>query len=806
MVFHNRLIAAAFAAGILLLPVAGFARVANGSIAGTVRAEDGTPVASAVIMLEGSDGTKETHADEHGGFVFSSLTPGVYSARVRGPGFDQLAGRTVEVRAGVATAMTLTLTRSASSLVTIGNVRTRASGEALSTSSAPSLELNAQQYAARGYASVADMLVDLAISATAIRAAGGGPASPVVVALRGPDPTETLIELDGHAMNSGGTGAFDLSLIDPSALSSVQIVYGISPSSLVGPNTIDGAINIRTLDPTTAKHSLIRFTSGSFAKFGVSAQTTGTDDRVGYAFAIDHSYNGGEVNQSVSSDGTNAWVGSATDGDSALAKLQLPIERGNGYLTVSLHSQSENRDLSAALTTQTTQPGGDPTYNVFAGSRAQGHNSGAGVDAFFPLGRLGADGIARTTVLVRHLSASANQSIFGPAVGTSPYLYNDRDSLTDDTVEIDRTLYKGMLSAKFALRDESLDTEVVDAGATDQSVGRCACAGASVALDAATTNPTNALNGLAQQQRSAILRYTTDPTPKLHYTVAGYLSNFSSFGTSFDPRFGFVWTPAAQSALRLSAGTTFQSPQLPELYVPPALPPPGSNGYVNVGNPNLKADHATDYDLGFEHIFPGSNPSRVSLDFYRSNVRTPSQRYYPALMCPPAKPTECLSFPINVGGAVYRGMEVTLDRSLGHDTSLRAAYSVNSSFATTVSREFQNGTIVPGEQFQGVPLHKALIEFAHAPSQGLGYTLGAAYEDAYNELNRPQFATLHAGMSYSNRRFEVGIYGTNLTNVYDDRFTLAGAGIPYAGANGPIPTDAYSLQGRAFQVVLTERN
>ena len=60
-------------------------------------------------------------------------------------------------------------------------------------------------------------------------------------------------------MNNGNTGDFDLSLLDPAALQAVQVVYGIAPSSLIGPNTIGGGINILTLEPTIAPHSLLRF-------------------------------------------------------------------------------------------------------------------------------------------------------------------------------------------------------------------------------------------------------------------------------------------------------------------------------------------------------------------------------------------------------------------------------------------------------------------------------------------------------------------------------------------------------------------
>ena len=74
-------------------------------------------------------------------------------------------------------------------------------------------------------------------------------------------------------MNNGNTGDFDLSLLDPAALQAVQVVYGIAPSSLIGPNTIGGGINILTLEPTIAPHSLLRFFGGSYGTYGGTVQS-----------------------------------------------------------------------------------------------------------------------------------------------------------------------------------------------------------------------------------------------------------------------------------------------------------------------------------------------------------------------------------------------------------------------------------------------------------------------------------------------------------------------------------------------------
>ena len=122
---------------------------------------------------------------------------------------------------------------------------------------------------------------------------GGGSNATQVFAVRGPDPTETLVDIDGHKVNNGTTGDFDLSLVDPAALQAVQVIYGISPSSLIGPNTIGGGVNILSLEPTTRPHSLIRLFGGSYDTFGQTLQTTGTSGRLGYAFSFHNASSSG---------------------------------------------------------------------------------------------------------------------------------------------------------------------------------------------------------------------------------------------------------------------------------------------------------------------------------------------------------------------------------------------------------------------------------------------------------------------------------------------------------------------------------
>jgi hypothetical protein len=110
------------------------------------------------------------------------------------------------------------------------------------------------------------------------------------------------------------------------------------------------------------------------------------------------------------------------------------------------------------------------------------------------------------------------------------------------------------------------------------------------------------------------------------------------------------------------------------------------------------------------------------------------------------------------------------------------------------------------EQALGVPLHKFRLTVEHSPNQGLSYQAGVLYEGGYNELNLPAFATLEAGATWHLRAFDIGLFGTNLTNVYDFKLTRIGAGVPYGGLTDTVPTDAYPLAGRQIRLTLTHRS
>lgn len=813
-------------------------------IRGSVTAADGTPVAGARVTLTAPHRSFAATTDAKGRFKLKDVPSGTYAIYASASGYAPVTQRTITIEEHEAHIELVLSRASTSTLSVIEQVRS-APGESVSTSSAPVVNVNAQSQAAQGVTEVSDTVWSQ-LATTPILPLGGGSNATVTFALRGPDPTETLVDIDGHNVNNGNTGDFDLSLIDPAALQTVQLVYGISPSSLVGPNTLGGAINILTLEPTVTPHAFLRGFGGSFGSFGETAQATGSSGRWGYAFSLHRATSSGEVNQSVlappdagsppSSAQTIQNVGSGYFGESALAKLryQLGGADGYGYLQLDYRGSAVDKDLSALLTNYTPpgfqNGGGDDALHLdgihpfdasdaltggfqsFSGTALSSYQGNYGLDAQLPLGDERIDGAPATTLAFSHLTSYNSQTISGPGQATLPYLYDQGDLLRDDWLQLDHRFAKGVLSFKYDLGTETLTTDYVQGQVTAQAIEAPGSAGASadaiVPFDEAA--PPVAVIGLSQVERSAVLRYDGDPTPQIHYSLAGYLSDYSTFGHSFDPRAGFVWTPSGNTAVRATVGTTFQTPQLSELVVPPPQDRVPVGGIVYIGNPNLQPDHATEYDLGAEQIFGKTGRQlHLTLDLYQNNLRAPSNQ----LNVNPGGPNcgephhaACpISMPVNAGNGIYRGVTLGAEQQLGPSIRLRAGWDVDSSFLTTAPVNVQDGTMVLYQQSLGQPLHKAYFGVGNAAARGLVYGAQVNYEGTYNELNRTPYATLDAQFAYRGAGFEIGLYGTNLTNAYDDPFTVNGGGILYGTVpgNAMIATPAYVLQGRKIVLVVT---
>lgn len=779
----------------LLLPAAPL-RAQSGAINGCVSRPDGTAITNATVSTSSATRT-ETRTDRRGCFTVASTTDTTV-LRVDATGYEPFVRSDVRIGSELA----VTLAASATSLVTIGQVGV-GGRSGVSTSSAPSVTIDAQRGARLGARSIADLL-DGELSLTSVRPIGGGSNAPRVFSLRGPDQTETLVDIDGHQVNNSNTGDFDLSLLSPEDFQNVELVYGVAPSSLVGPNTIGGAINLRTLEPTSTPHGFLRTGIGSYGEYRTTVQSTGTVARLGYALSLNRRIAQNEIHdRGIARAGDDPGaivtdiVGSDSQANSALFKARYAFGAtpGSGYAEASVRDQNTRRDQSAALSSLLDTG----LYTSFAESFVAAHSTGYGLDVRLPLGGRDAFGNAAGTVTIRHFSSTANQSVFGPIADTaSSYFFNDRDAIGDDSIEYDRTGATTSFSFKAMLRTENLTepfNSLSKTGQSDQARFRRSSALPSAATAAGDPLVPTAFDR-SQTQRSFVGRYAFDAAARLHATIATYFSDFSTFGASIDPRVGLVWTPSSRTSVRASYGTTFQPPSLTALFVPNPLPA-ATTSLVHIGNPNLKADRATEYDLGSDQLISlAGAPARLSLDLYRTNLRTPAQTFVPATGFG-------YTFPINIGGAVYQGIEAKLSRDVAPGTRVALGYSIDNAYPTSVPESVGTGSLVAGKQFLGTPLQRGFFELSRDPQAGYSYDLHGSFEGRNNELNRPPFLVLDAAVGYRLAAYRIDLSVKNLTNVYADGFTQRGAGMPYIGAEGPIALDAYTLAPSRIGVAIS---
>jgi outer membrane receptor protein involved in Fe transport len=111
----------------------------------------------------------------------------------------------------------------------------------------------------------------------------------------------------------------------------------------------------------------------------------------------------------------------------------------------------------------------------------------------------------------------------------------------------------------------------------------------------------------------------------LEASLAGRIERYGDFGQTANPKIGLLWTPVPALRLRASYGTSFRSPNMPELYqlenASPVLIGSGANQTLALvrtgGNRSLEPEHATTWSFGFDYspeTLPGLEVSATWFD------------------------------------------------------------------------------------------------------------------------------------------------------------------------------------------------
>ncbi len=768
------------------------------SISGDVRAISGTPLVKATVLATSAGTTRETTSDETGHFTLTA-PPGTYRIAASERGFAPI---TVSVDANRDVSLQL-------SLEPLDSPKLRQIGAASSdgrllpiAGTIPSIAVTRAEFDAVGDDRIVEGLQDLP-GATFTRPDGGAASAIAVVSLRGPDPSESLLALDGQLLNDGNTGDLDLSRLPVAAFSAVDVTEGLGPQDSNGSNTFGGAINLITLRPTKEAHESFQYSGGSFGQSEASFNATGTAGRFGYAAALDDQNESGYVNQTVPLySSTNADcspcatpLGSAVASHTALGTLTYAFSQ-NADITGRVFVLGDNRDQSSALNgiDRNAADVGTPEYGSFIGPGPQ----------WFAQTIRAYQIRARSPLGAGELTTDLSESDNGVAIdggSASPYDIDHEDRRYNAGLTWQRTFATSQFAIGGYSRYESLSF-----------VGPL-------------SSPT-----VGQTIDVLYVRGGFEPIEKLRLDGGLFESRYTTFGSNLDGRFGAIYSVDPSTSLRFSLGTGFRAPLLFERYhfAYDALQLDANNVFVGQGSPKELPEHATEYELGASHQF--AHRTTLDASLYQTNLRNPVEIFYPLAAvaegtCANNSYTNpnpaCVSFNSNVGNAVYQGAEFRYSEAFEPaGVVVTARYGINIAYPKDLNAQFSNptsgGNLVDNAQFLGIPQQQASLQVDWSRGDWHAATAGFVRGND-NELNQAPFTVVDALVG---RRFgpnaDLSIAGTNLLNAVAGRFTQFGAGVPYRGVTGAdasggpvygdLPTDALYIEPAGFRVIFTVRH
>jgi len=798
-------------------------------VSGNVHSPSGAPIAQAQIVLSGPVNVRAT-TDAKGAFAVQ-VSPGRYTVGANAGGFIAIQADIGEIDRDSTVDVALEPADSPK-LRTIGEVRVNG-GYGLVRSAVPEMSVSRAEMDALGYSSVMQGLQQIP-SVVIQHPDSGAPTAPAVVSLRGPDPSESLVTLDGQVLNDGNTGDLDLSQFAVPAFNSVNVTEGLGPTDSEGSNTFGGAVNLVSLQPTQQDHIAVSGSAGSYGTTQMWLNATGSIGKLGYAVAGNVYQSAGQVDRYTQVYPSNnapskrcklVWfdAGSAAQpqncpvlthlGSSINAKLGLVNLDYNfsqrADAGVRIFTLGDFRDESSAVNGVAGNPFEpcDPTDSsaplcpsgfTSTPNPRYGDNVGTG-NAVFTQNIRAYDAYSRSvlgsgTLLAEFYANDNDVDLSGGSGATSPYDVSHQDKRYNEALSWGRTFETGEFTFGGYARQESLAANGID-GTLSQSV--------------------NAYFARGAQQFG-----------RLRLSGGLYEADYSTFGSTLDWRLGLSYDLNASNVIHASAGTGFRAPLLIERYYfppvlvngkpqpNPGLPPPDQNCVVaGQGNPDERPEHATEYELGYSHLF--STQSDLDVSLYRSNLRDTIENYYPFGACN-SKLGYAYEIPINIGNAVYEGAEVRYRQGFPRQhLTMVLSYGLNVAYpyslGPNVSNPTSGGSLVDDEQFLGVPQQQGSATLTWAQN-GWHASTAATFSGRNNPLNQQPYTIVDGAIGHDFGRLDVTLAASNIFNAVSGPFTQYLAGVPYrglyAGPNGSqyqanLPTDQLDVQPASIRFIVT---
>jgi len=451
--------------------------------------------------------------------------------------------------------------------------------------------------------------------------------------LKGLGVGSTLTLLNGHRMAPAGfDGSFvDISQIPVSAIDHLEVLDD-GASAIYGSDAVAGVVNIITRRDFTGAETGLRY--GASTEGGAGEYTA--SQLVGHSWAggsvlVDYEYN----NQSGLNASERSWIPQQLGPYSLIPRNR----RDDAFLSIA-QEVGNNAALSGSLFY------GDRDFesqSVISGSGARQSSLGHAIESASILSidrRVGADWLVDLTGNYSEIRQASNTGTYVLPAGENPafneFLSNSK--ITEVDVRSNGSIATLPADAAKISLGGSYRTEVFDsseakgAAATSTALRRDVASGYAEML-VPVFGGTFVLPGVRRLDFSAAYRY----------------DHYRRFGSTSNPKFGWLWEPLAGLKLRGTYGTSYQAPFLSQLgspitsrtlLIPDRNSPSGRADILEVsgGNPTLLSERSRTITVGLDvqpANIPGLTATATAFHVVASNRIQSQNIQSPALLTQP---------------------------------------------------------------------------------------------------------------------------------------------------------------------------
>ncbi|HEX3423752.1 MAG TPA: TonB-dependent receptor [Sphingomicrobium sp.] len=424
--------------------------------------------------------------------------------------------------------------------------------------------------------------------------------------LRGLGQRATLVLVDGRRVAPSGTGSFvDVSLIPISAIDRIEILTD-GASAIYGSDAVAGVVNIILKKDFQGLESVLQAgtsTDGGGNQF-LAGLTAGTAWHNGNAMLSYEFRDEGEIKA-----GDRPFTINLPSIWSLFPKERRHSVYGSAHQELAPGVTLDVTGNYSARDTDRSYFVAGPLIPVSAHAEARslGGTATLGLD-------LGAAWRAEATG--SYFRSRTEESQFQPEGSGLVNIFNTLNSVAEIEVKADGNLIE------------------VPAGAVKLAIGAQARREHYSSLFQTAVNPPTPQSGSRTVtslygELNAPLFTSLNRRPGLEqlvFTAAGRLEHYENLGSSFDPKFGMLWSPIEGLKFRSSYGTSFRAPLLSEtlglynvylfpaslLYLDPAQAPAGVGAALIGSNPNVRPETSRSFSAGTEWApkpIPGLNLS-----------------------------------------------------------------------------------------------------------------------------------------------------------------------------------------------------